>query len=106
MGDEPADAALPSPLVELDDDRLSSHGVRLWLKRDDLIHPALPGNKWRKLLPNQRALGFSALRGGEFLVDEVERLQIAAFGARSGRGPWVGRVAGWPYSDRLRAEAA
>jgi 1-aminocyclopropane-1-carboxylate deaminase len=55
MSDEAADAALPSPLVELDDDRLSSRGVRLWLKRDDLTHPALPGNKWRKLLPNVRA---------------------------------------------------
>jgi 1-aminocyclopropane-1-carboxylate deaminase/D-cysteine desulfhydrase-like pyridoxal-dependent ACC family enzyme len=41
---------LPSPLVEIEDDRLS--GARLWLKRDDLIHPAVPGNKWRKLVPN------------------------------------------------------
>lgn len=40
---------LPSPLVELDDARLTGHGLRLWLKRDDLIHPDLPGNKWRKL---------------------------------------------------------
>ncbi|MFE2159629.1 1-aminocyclopropane-1-carboxylate deaminase/D-cysteine desulfhydrase [Streptomyces lydicus] len=30
-------------------------GVRLVLKRDDLIHSALPGNKWRKLEPNLRA---------------------------------------------------
>jgi 1-aminocyclopropane-1-carboxylate deaminase len=41
---------LPSPLVEIKDDRIP--GVRLWLKRDDLIHPAIPGNKWRKLVPN------------------------------------------------------
>jgi 1-aminocyclopropane-1-carboxylate deaminase len=27
-------------------------GVRLYLKRDDLIHPEVPGNKWRKLGPN------------------------------------------------------
>jgi 1-aminocyclopropane-1-carboxylate deaminase len=38
---------LPSPLQELHDDRLA--GVRLLLKRDDLIHPQLTGNKWRKL---------------------------------------------------------
>jgi 1-aminocyclopropane-1-carboxylate deaminase/D-cysteine desulfhydrase-like pyridoxal-dependent ACC family enzyme len=55
MGDEIAGAALPSPLVELDDDRPSARGVRLWLKRDDLIHPAIPGNKWRKLVPNLSA---------------------------------------------------
>ena len=40
---------LPSPLVELLDDRLMRHGVCLYLKRDDLIHPELKGNKWRKL---------------------------------------------------------
>ena len=44
---------LPSPLTELDDDRLS--GVRVLLKRDDLIHPELPGNKWRKLKYNLAA---------------------------------------------------
>ncbi len=40
---------LPSPLETLDDDRLSRHGVRVMLKRDDLIHPDISGNKWRKL---------------------------------------------------------
>ncbi|CAM5497259.1 hypothetical protein SLAVM298S_02851 [Streptomyces lavendulae subsp. lavendulae] len=45
----------PSPLVEADDDRFAAHGVRLLLKRDDLVHPELPGNKWRKLAPNLRA---------------------------------------------------
>jgi 1-aminocyclopropane-1-carboxylate deaminase len=38
---------LPSPLVELNDERLA--GVQLFLKRDDLIHPEITGNKWRKL---------------------------------------------------------
>ena len=33
---------------------------------------------------DQRALGFSALKGGELLADEVERLQVAAFGVRQG----------------------
>jgi 1-aminocyclopropane-1-carboxylate deaminase len=44
--------ALPSPVVEIRDDRLDRAGVRLLLKRDDLIHPELPGNKWRKLKYN------------------------------------------------------
>lgn len=36
---------LPEPLAE-------RHGVRLRLLRDDLHHPELPGNKWRKLKYN------------------------------------------------------
>ncbi|MGW2557882.1 1-aminocyclopropane-1-carboxylate deaminase/D-cysteine desulfhydrase [Streptomyces sp. NPDC001514] len=43
---------LPSPLEPVEDERFTRHGVRLLLKRDDLIHPDLPGNKWRKLAPN------------------------------------------------------
>ncbi|WP_028811719.1 1-aminocyclopropane-1-carboxylate deaminase/D-cysteine desulfhydrase [Streptomyces flavidovirens] len=46
---------LPSPLREAEDERFSRRGVRLLLKRDDLIHPDLPGNKWRKLELNLRA---------------------------------------------------
>jgi 1-aminocyclopropane-1-carboxylate deaminase len=55
---------LPSPLTELTDDRLERAGVRLYLKRDDLISPAFPGNKWRKLSLNleaARRAGHSAL---------------------------------------------
>ncbi|QES50096.1 1-aminocyclopropane-1-carboxylate deaminase [Streptomyces venezuelae] len=50
----------PSPLQEIHDERFERHGVRLLLKRDDLVHPELPGNKWRKLAPNLRA----AVEGG------------------------------------------
>lgn len=46
---------LPSPLQAVTDERFARRGVRLLLKRDDLIHPDLPGNKWRKLEPNLRA---------------------------------------------------
>ncbi|MFF0450482.1 1-aminocyclopropane-1-carboxylate deaminase/D-cysteine desulfhydrase [Streptomyces sp. NPDC004609] len=46
---------LPSPLQPVEDERFSRHGVRLLLKRDDLIHADLPGNKWRKLAPSLRA---------------------------------------------------
>ncbi|GAA2465409.1 1-aminocyclopropane-1-carboxylate deaminase/D-cysteine desulfhydrase [Streptomyces macrosporus] len=51
---------LPSPLTEVVDERFARHGVRLLLKRDDLIHPDLVGNKWRKLVPTLR----TALRDG------------------------------------------
>ncbi|WP_285510180.1 pyridoxal-phosphate dependent enzyme [Streptomyces sp. NBRC 14336] len=46
---------LPSPLEEIVDERFARRGVRLLLKRDDLIHPELIGNKWRKLAPNLTA---------------------------------------------------
>ncbi|MFD8673728.1 1-aminocyclopropane-1-carboxylate deaminase/D-cysteine desulfhydrase [Streptomyces seoulensis] len=52
---DPLAPALPSPLAELRDNRFSRQGVRLLLKRDDLIHPELIGNKWRKLVPNIEA---------------------------------------------------
>ncbi|GIF20993.1 1-aminocyclopropane-1-carboxylate deaminase [Actinoplanes tereljensis] len=47
------DLRLPSPLERLDDERLG--GIEVFLKRDDLIHPDFPGNKWRKLKYNLRA---------------------------------------------------
>lgn len=71
---------LPSPLQEIRDERFARHGVRLLLKRDDLIHPAIPGNKWRKLAPNLRA----ALEGGH--------TALLTFGGA--------------YSNHLRATAA
>jgi 1-aminocyclopropane-1-carboxylate deaminase len=42
---------LPSPLEEIP----AGRGVRLLLKRDDLIHPDIAGNKWRKLKYNLAA---------------------------------------------------
>ncbi|SDC58831.1 1-aminocyclopropane-1-carboxylate deaminase/D-cysteine desulfhydrase [Actinokineospora iranica] len=57
---------LPSPLVEVVDKRLA---FRLLLKRDDLIHPEIPGNKWRKLAHNlapARAAGTVLTFGGAY----------------------------------------
>jgi 1-aminocyclopropane-1-carboxylate deaminase len=39
-------------LEELHDEPIARAGVRLYLKRDDLINPDIPGNKWRKLKYN------------------------------------------------------
>ncbi|MFF5292674.1 1-aminocyclopropane-1-carboxylate deaminase/D-cysteine desulfhydrase [Paractinoplanes globisporus] len=55
---------LPSPLEALDDERFAAAGIRMFLKRDDLIHPDFPGNKWRKLKYNlvaARAAGHGTL---------------------------------------------
>lgn len=44
----------PSPLHQIRLSALERAGVRLFLKRDDLIDPYLGGNKWRKLKYNLR----------------------------------------------------
>ncbi len=41
-----------SPLQEVGHPVLRRHGVRLLVKRDDLVHPVAGGNKWRKLKHN------------------------------------------------------
>lgn len=71
---------LPSPLVEIRDERLELWGVRLYLKRDDLIHAELPGNKWRKLKYNIAA------------AREQGASTLLTFGG--------------PYSNHIRATAA
>ena len=39
----------PSPLSKIDHPLLRHHHIELWIKRDDLLHPIISGNKWRKL---------------------------------------------------------
>ncbi|MEH0158072.1 pyridoxal-phosphate dependent enzyme [Limibacter armeniacum] len=41
-----------TPLEQIHDPVIESYGVELFIKRDDLIHPAISGNKWRKLKYN------------------------------------------------------
>ncbi|WP_324615339.1 1-aminocyclopropane-1-carboxylate deaminase/D-cysteine desulfhydrase [Methylomonas albis] len=38
-----------SPLTRIKDPELSKRQLELWIKRDDLLHPIISGNKWRKL---------------------------------------------------------
>lgn len=38
-----------SIVQEIQNEQLSGRGIRLLIKRDDLIHPEVSGNKWRKL---------------------------------------------------------
>lgn len=40
---------IPSPMVKLSGDLWYEKGIELWMKREDLIHPQISGNKWRKL---------------------------------------------------------
>ena len=49
---DPAAFENKSFLQELFDPILSRRSIRLFIKRDDLIHPHISGNKWRKLKYN------------------------------------------------------
>ncbi|MFE3324778.1 1-aminocyclopropane-1-carboxylate deaminase/D-cysteine desulfhydrase [Streptomyces sp. NPDC059176] len=89
---------LPSPLQPVDDERFARHGVRLLLKRDDLIHPDIPGNKWRKLAPNLlAAAGRTVLTfGGAY----SNHLRATAAAGRLLGFPTVGVVRGEELADR------
>ncbi|MEU8889631.1 pyridoxal-phosphate dependent enzyme [Streptomyces sp. NPDC048442] len=89
---------LPSPLTPVEDDRFDRHGVRLLLKRDDLIHPDLPGNKWRKLEPNLRAAAGRPLLtfGGAY----SNHLRATAAAGRLLGFPTVGVVRGDELAGR------
>lgn len=40
---------LPSPLYQINHSLFQQHKLEVMIKRDDLIHPIISGNKWRKL---------------------------------------------------------
>jgi len=40
------------PTIEIKDDLLLEKGIKVLIKREDLIHPVVSGNKWRKLKYN------------------------------------------------------
>lgn len=42
---------LPSPLIQIYPDWPEADKLTILVKRDDLIHPVISGNKWRKLRP-------------------------------------------------------
>ncbi|UGQ08917.1 pyridoxal-phosphate dependent enzyme [Yinghuangia sp. ASG 101] len=101
--DAAAPGAAASPLVEVGDERFAARGVRLWVKRDDLIHPQLPGNKFRKLkynLAEARATGARTLLtfGGAY---SNHLRATAAAGALFGFGT-IGVVRGHELASRER----
>jgi 1-aminocyclopropane-1-carboxylate deaminase len=67
----PVTLNLPSPLHEIKHDVLQNQSIRLYIKRDDLIHDFISGNKWRKLKYNLQDFQASSQRqlltyGGAF----------------------------------------
>lgn len=89
---------VPSPLQEVRDDRFSRRGITLLLKRDDLIHPDLPGNKWRKLALNLEAAGGRTLLtfGGAY----SNHLRATAAAGRLLGFPTIGVVRGDELAHR------
>ncbi|WP_328956920.1 1-aminocyclopropane-1-carboxylate deaminase/D-cysteine desulfhydrase [Kitasatospora purpeofusca] len=96
-------ALLPTPLADCTDEALARAGVELRLKRDDLAHPLVPGNKWRKLAPNLAAAvegGHTRLLtfGGAYSTHlRAVAVAAAALGLES-----VGLVRGEELADRPR----
>lgn len=96
-------ALLPTPLVDCTDEVFARAGVELRLKRDDLLHPTVPGNKWRKLAPNLAA----AVEGGHRRVltfggaYSTHLRAVAAAAAALGLES-VGLVRGQELADRPR----
>lgn len=62
---EPSEFKLPSPLQEVKYPPITDCGAVLYIKRDDLIHPEVSGNKWRKLKYNFEK---ARLRGNRLIV--------------------------------------
>ncbi|MFE3506382.1 1-aminocyclopropane-1-carboxylate deaminase/D-cysteine desulfhydrase [Kitasatospora sp. NPDC059160] len=96
-------ALLPTPLVDCTDGVFARAGVELRLKRDDLLHPTVPGNKWRKLAPNLAAAveqGHTRLLtfGGAYST----HLRAAAAAAGALGLESVGLVRGEELADRPR----
>ncbi|WP_371662509.1 1-aminocyclopropane-1-carboxylate deaminase/D-cysteine desulfhydrase [Streptomyces sp. NBC_00280] len=94
----PLPTPLPTPLQELADPRFAHHNLRLLLKRDDLIHPDLIGNKWRKLVPNLAAAAGRPILtfGGAY----SNHLRATATAGRLLRLPTIGVVRGQELADR------
>jgi len=54
---------LPSPLQKINWSVAQAAGVEVWVKRDDLIHPEISGNKWRKLVYNVQHVKINGYAG-------------------------------------------
>ncbi len=101
---------IPSPQHRISHSGFAEAGVEFWLKRDDQIHPAISGNKWRKLVYNFReaqknnATGIVTF-GGAF----SNHLAATAFAAAREKMPLVAFVRGLdgqttnPTMDFLKA---
>ncbi|GAA3715878.1 pyridoxal-phosphate dependent enzyme [Oceanisphaera sediminis] len=97
----------PSPLQRLHHPLLEHHRLILWIKRDDLLHPLISGNKWRKLkyilrqALSEQASGILSF-GGAY---SNHLHALAAAGHRLSL-PTIGVVRGEPHSNNPTLEDA
>ncbi len=56
---------LPSPIQQIFDPLFEQKGLQVYVKREDLIHPLIMGNKWRKLKYN---INEARLRGARIVT--------------------------------------
>lgn len=95
---------LPTPLQPLLDDVTLKANVRLFIKRDDLIHSSVSGNKWRKLkyvLQDAQTKGFETLLtfGGAW----SNHLYATAAAGKVLGMKTIGIVRGEEYREKLTA---
>lgn len=86
---------LPSPLQALHDNLFTEKEIEVWVKRDDLIHPIISGNKWRKLHLNIQAFQNSGKKaivtfGGAF----SNHIAATAFACSHFKIPAIGIIRG------------
>lgn len=86
---------LPSPIEEIFDECWNSKGIQVFVKRDDLIHPIISGNKWRKLKNYLQTFSFSSHSGLlSFGGAYSNHLYALAFAGHSLGIPTVGIIRG------------
>ena len=91
---------LPSPIEEIYDECWNSKGIQVFVKRDDLIHPIISGNKWRKLKKYLQTFSLNTNSGLlSFGGAYSNHLYALAFAGNSLGIPTVGIVRG----DELHA---
>jgi 1-aminocyclopropane-1-carboxylate deaminase len=86
---------LPSPIDEIFDECWNSKGIQVFVKRDDLIHPIISGNKWRKLKNYLQTFSFNTHSGLlSFGGAYSNHLYALAFAGHSLGIPTVGIIRG------------
>ncbi len=104
MPDTTSPDILPDPsraiIEKIHDKFLDDHGIEFFLKREDLIHPAISGNKWRKLkynLQEARERGFKKILtfGGAY----SNHIYAMAAAGRIYGFETIGVIRGEPYPE-------
>ncbi len=98
---------LPTPLQPLIDEVTLQAAIRLFIKRDDLIHPTVSGNKWRKL---KYTLEDAQKRGSRTLLTFggawSNHLYATAAAGKALGLKTIGFVRGEEYQQKLTATLA